>query len=81
MFESLLHQGSHRHIKDLLVTSIVGKHNNQTEKKKKKPTIVYMKSDEQHPSYSKREQGKEYGILSVSTYLMCSLWYLSERFS
>lgn len=40
-----------------------------------------MKSDEQHPSYSKREQGKEYGILSVGTYLMCRLWYLSERFS
>lgn len=40
-----------------------------------------MKSDEQHPGYSKREQGKEYGILSVGTYLMCGLWYLSELFS
>lgn len=34
VFEPLLHQASHRQIKDLLVTSIAGKHNNQTEKNK-----------------------------------------------
>ena len=40
-----------------------------------------MKSDEKYPAYRKREQGKEYGILTVGTYSAHGLQYLSEQFS
>lgn len=40
-----------------------------------------MKSDEKYPAYRKREQGKEYGILTVGPYSAQGLQYLSEQFS
>lgn len=73
------HQAGHRQIKALLIPSSTivcsTNQNNLTEK-----NIVYVKSDKKYPVYRKREQGKEYAVLTAGASPAHGLQYLSEQF-